>query len=59
MLPTTATYYASAIHYAFLKAHLMRLAKPFQLKEKKYRAFTVGEESTQTQSSRAQETENI
>lgn len=34
MLPTTATYYASAIHYAFLKAHLVRLAKPFQLKEK-------------------------
>lgn len=34
VLPTTATYYASAIHYVFLKAHLKRLAKPFQLKEK-------------------------
>lgn len=29
-----AIYYASAMHYVFLKAHLMRLAKPFQLKEK-------------------------
>lgn len=34
MLPMTAIYYASTIHYVFLKAHLMRLAKPFQLKER-------------------------
>lgn len=33
-LPMTAIYYTSAIRYVFLKAHLMRLAKPFQLKEK-------------------------
>lgn len=34
MLPVIAIYYASAMHYVFLKTHLTRLAKPFQLKEK-------------------------
>lgn len=34
VVPITAIYYASAMHYVFPKAHLMRLAKPFQLKEK-------------------------
>lgn len=28
-----AIHYASAMHFVFLKDHLMRLAKPFQLKE--------------------------
>lgn len=34
VLPVTAIYYASAIHYVFLKAHLRRFAIPFQLKDK-------------------------